>query len=238
MVKWWSDLRGRAAFGFWWDAMLVKFANTPTVADMQTTLGNVNARFRGFTYPKNLASDVNQYPHGQTQFNDKTVIVCSSLIEHIVRQALTLSAHRPDGELLQGLGQAGHVGLPRPGRLSRGPHSPTPRRGAQSPRRGVAPPEAPMLGDCEKCQGPLCVSGGEVVCENCGHAHPAAAAALGGPPDRSAPPPAPVIPPQEYAATLGDRVLQLEKANARLAARVDQLEAAARPEAQPAGRRR
>jgi ubiquinone biosynthesis protein UbiJ len=95
-----------------------------------------------------------------------------------------------------------------------------------------------MLGDCEKCQGPLCVSGGEVVCENCGHAHPAAAAALGGPPDRSAPPPAPVIPPQEYAATLGDRVLQLEKANARLAARVDQLEAAARPEAQPAGRRR
>jgi hypothetical protein len=59
---------------------------------MQTAIGNVNARLRGFTYPKNLASDVNQYPHGQTQFNEKTVtIVCSSLIDHILRQALTLS---------------------------------------------------------------------------------------------------------------------------------------------------
>ncbi len=92
MVKWWADLRGAAAFGFWWDAILVKFANTPTVADMQTTLGTVNARFRGFTYPKNLASDVNQYPQGQIEFNDKNVmLVCSSLIDHIVRQALTLS---------------------------------------------------------------------------------------------------------------------------------------------------
>jgi phage major head subunit gpT-like protein len=92
MVRWWADLRGAAAFGFWWDAVLVKFTNTPTVADMQTTLGTVNARFRQFIYPKNLLDDVNQYPHGQTEFNsDTVVIVCSSLIDHILRQALTLS---------------------------------------------------------------------------------------------------------------------------------------------------
>ena len=92
MYKWWTTLRGAAAFGFWWDAVLCKFANTPTVAEVQTALGTINARFRQFTYPKNLPSDQNYYPHGQTKFTDKTaLIICSSLIEHIVRQALTLS---------------------------------------------------------------------------------------------------------------------------------------------------
>jgi phage major head subunit gpT-like protein len=92
MVKNWSDLRGAAAFGFWWDAILCKFANTPTVAEIQTALGTMNARFRQFTYPKNLASDPNQYVHGQISFTASTlVIVFSSLIEHVVRQALTLS---------------------------------------------------------------------------------------------------------------------------------------------------
>lgn len=92
MVKWWSDLRGAAAFGFWWDAVLVKFSNTPTVSEMQTTLGSVNKAFRGFTYPKNLPTDVNQYPHGQIQFNkDSVAIVCSTGLDHILRQALTLS---------------------------------------------------------------------------------------------------------------------------------------------------
>jgi len=92
VVRSWATMRGAPAFGFWHDSILVKFANTPTVQDIQTTLGTVNARFRQFIYPKNRASDVNQYPHGQTQFSDKNlVILCSSLIEHIVRQALTLS---------------------------------------------------------------------------------------------------------------------------------------------------
>ncbi len=90
--KWWADLRGAAAFGFWWDTVLVKWSNTPTVQEVQTTLGTVNARFRGFTYPQNLASDPKLYPHGQTVFDDKSMlIVCSTLLEHIVRQALTLS---------------------------------------------------------------------------------------------------------------------------------------------------
>jgi phage major head subunit gpT-like protein len=92
MVKWWSDLRGAAAFGFWWDAILCKWANTPTVAEVQTALGTINARFRGFKYPTNQADDPAQYPHGQLVFDDSSlVIVCSTLIEHLVRQALTLS---------------------------------------------------------------------------------------------------------------------------------------------------
>ena len=92
MAHWWADLRGAAAFGFWWDAVLVKWTATPSVTEVQTTIGDVNARFRGFTYPKSLPTDVSQYPHGQTKFTDKTlVVVCSTLIDHLVRQALTLS---------------------------------------------------------------------------------------------------------------------------------------------------
>ncbi len=92
MTKCWSTSRGAPAYGMWFDAVLIKWTSTPTVVDMQTTLGAVNAAFRSFLYPKNQPGDPNQYPHGQTQFTDKTLtIVCSSLIEHIVRQALTLS---------------------------------------------------------------------------------------------------------------------------------------------------
>ncbi len=90
--KYWTNLRGAPGFGFWWDAVLCKFPNTPTVVDVQTALGQINAALRTFTYPKNLPTDVNYYPHGQTEFNENTaLIVCSSKIEHIVRQALTLS---------------------------------------------------------------------------------------------------------------------------------------------------
>lgn len=92
MVKWWTSMRAAPAFGFWWDTVLILFPNTPTVVDMQTTLGNLNARLLSFKYPKNLPSDPDLFPHGQTEFDFNTLtIVTSSLITHILRQALTLS---------------------------------------------------------------------------------------------------------------------------------------------------
>jgi len=92
IYPWWTDMRGAPAFGFWWDAILVKFANTPTVAEMQTTLGTVNSTFKQFTFPKNRPQDKTLYIHGQTQFTDKNVLIAnSSKLDHIVRQALTLT---------------------------------------------------------------------------------------------------------------------------------------------------
>lgn len=91
-VRWWADMRGASAFGFWFDALLIKWANTPTLAEVLTTLGNANARLRSFTFPKNLTSDPTQWIHGATQFSKSTLLtICSNGIEHIVRQALTLS---------------------------------------------------------------------------------------------------------------------------------------------------
>lgn len=92
MARWWADRRGKAAFGFWWDSILVKFTGTPTVVEMQTALGQVSSRFRSFIYPKNIPSDPDVFIHMSHQFNEKTtLILCSGGIEHIVRQALHLS---------------------------------------------------------------------------------------------------------------------------------------------------
>lgn len=92
MVRWWTDMRAAPAHGFWFDSVLIKFSHTPTVAEMQTTFGNINARFLSFKYPKNLPSDADLFPHGQTEFDkDSLAMVCSSQITHIARQALTLS---------------------------------------------------------------------------------------------------------------------------------------------------
>jgi phage major head subunit gpT-like protein len=92
MARWWTDMRGKAAFGFWWDSILVKFSGTPTVVEMQTALGQVSQRFRSFKVPKNLPTDPNVFIHMNHQFSEKnTLILCSGGIEHIVRQALHLS---------------------------------------------------------------------------------------------------------------------------------------------------
>ncbi len=88
----WAELRGAPAFGYWWDAILCKFANTPTLAEVLTGLQTLNTTFRQFILPKNQASDPNQYPHGQIKFTDQTLtIACSSGLDQLLRQSLTLS---------------------------------------------------------------------------------------------------------------------------------------------------
>lgn len=90
--KYWIDMEGAAGFGYWWDAVLVEYANTPTVAEIQTTLGAVEAQFRSFYIPINIPSDTPEYVHEQTEFSEKSILtVCSPKLFHILRQALTLS---------------------------------------------------------------------------------------------------------------------------------------------------
>jgi phage major head subunit gpT-like protein len=92
MSKWWTTMRGAPAFGFWWDAILVTWANTPTLAEILTNIGTVNATFRGFKYPKSFAAEPDQYPHANLAFNsDNLMVLCSTGLEHLYRQAFTLS---------------------------------------------------------------------------------------------------------------------------------------------------
>jgi len=106
VIQNWTTLRGAAAFGFPFDAILVKLSNTPTVQELQTALGTVKARFRTFTYPKNLPSDVAQYYHHATTFSDKNLmIVCSSGLEHLLQQCLTLSLIASTENIYRGMAQ-------------------------------------------------------------------------------------------------------------------------------------
>lgn len=90
--RYWCDLEGAAGFGYWWDSVLTTFAHTPTVAEVQTTLGDMEAQFRQFQIPKNLATDTAEYVHEQIEFTEKTlIIVCSTKLGHLLRQALSLS---------------------------------------------------------------------------------------------------------------------------------------------------
>jgi len=88
----WAELRGAPAFGYWWTAVLCKYANTPTIAEVLTALQTMNTRLRQFILPKNQTGDPNQYANGQIQFNKNTLmIVNSSGIEILLKQALELS---------------------------------------------------------------------------------------------------------------------------------------------------
>lgn len=80
------------------------------------------------------------------------------------------------------------------------------------------------LGECEKCHGPLCLSGRVVTCESCGHQHPDHPHTAGW---KNLPKEVPVvrdIPPQDYPATVPDRVLGMEKSGKELLSRLAAME--------------
>lgn len=88
-IKYWIDMEGNAAYGYWWDAVLLQWTNLPTVTEFQTGLGSISAAFRGFTLPKSLASEDGEYIHEQTDFNQSNLtLVGSAALERIAAQAL------------------------------------------------------------------------------------------------------------------------------------------------------
>lgn len=90
-VNYWGDLRGAAGYGYWWDVIRMTMTDTPTVAEMQTALGAISARFRGFTLKTATSEEQSEYVHEQHEFNSSTMmLLCSTGIEHIVRQTMSM----------------------------------------------------------------------------------------------------------------------------------------------------
>lgn len=88
-LRYWIDLEGAAAFGYWWDAILIKYSNTPTLTEIQTDLGLVEDQFRGFYLPYGLASDTAERIHEQREFStSNTTIVTSTKLANKFRQVL------------------------------------------------------------------------------------------------------------------------------------------------------
>lgn len=89
MAKYWVDMEGEAAFGYWWNAIKVAITDTPTVAEMHTIFGLIENAFRSFQLPKAIASEDGEYPYEQETFtSDNLFLLGSKSMGPLLRQAL------------------------------------------------------------------------------------------------------------------------------------------------------
>lgn len=88
-VKYWIDMEGEAAFGYWWDSVLHTWTNLPNVTDMHDAFRRMIAAFRGFVLPKSLDSEDGEYIHEQTDFSSANMtLVVTPALEQIAKQAV------------------------------------------------------------------------------------------------------------------------------------------------------
>lgn len=89
IVRYWIDMEGEAAYGYWWDAIWVNITGTPTVTEMHEIYSDIEVAFRGFQLPKALTSDDGEYIHEQVEFNhDNLLLVGSTGLSELLRQSL------------------------------------------------------------------------------------------------------------------------------------------------------
>lgn len=90
-VKYWLDLRAGFGFGYWWDAIMVNIAGTPTIPELQSILDGIRQVARGFYLPKALSSDPTEYVHEQRSFGPSNTTMCVSsglewLLTHVLNE--------------------------------------------------------------------------------------------------------------------------------------------------------
>ena len=91
-VRYVIDLEAAALYGYWWDAIMISFVNTPSVTDMQTVLDVVTQQIQSFTLPRNLPGDPNLYVHQSLPLsgNIGTCVsgtLTSQLLAHVLQDA-------------------------------------------------------------------------------------------------------------------------------------------------------
>lgn len=88
-ADYWIDLEAAAAFGYWWDAVMVEITNTPSVQDIWNAIDCARIALRSFKLPKARSEDPDEYIHEQLQFSpENSTIVCSTGIETKMDHAL------------------------------------------------------------------------------------------------------------------------------------------------------
>ncbi len=88
-TNYWCDLEGQAAFGYWWDAIMVEITNMPTLTDLFGALDVCIQQFRSFGFPVGLPTDPIEYVHEQLVFNSEVVtIVTDTTLERLLWHAL------------------------------------------------------------------------------------------------------------------------------------------------------
>lgn len=89
ICRYWIDMEGEAAYGYWWDAVWVNITDTPTVAEMHEIFSQIEVAFRGFQLPKSSNSEDGEYVHEQTAFSVENLHLVGSVgLSEVLRQAL------------------------------------------------------------------------------------------------------------------------------------------------------
>lgn len=93
MLRYFMDMEGAAAFGFWWDAVQITITNTPNVNDMHDCLQDIVTAYRSFYLPQALPETFTQYMHEHTTFSASNLwLIGTPNIEVVLRQALNASS--------------------------------------------------------------------------------------------------------------------------------------------------
>ena len=89
LIKYWIDLRGEAAYGYWWDAVYVDITDTPSVIEMHAIIAAIEAAFRTFRLPQAISEQDGEYIHEQETFStDNLTLVGSTGLADVLRHAL------------------------------------------------------------------------------------------------------------------------------------------------------
>lgn len=88
-ADYWIDLEGAAAFGYWWDAVLVTITDTPTIVELGTALDAALIMLRSFKLPKAMNNSPDQRVHEQKEMSPaNSTIICSLRLEQLFRHLL------------------------------------------------------------------------------------------------------------------------------------------------------
>lgn len=88
-VRWWCDLRGAAAYGWWWNAVYVQITGLPNIAEMHSIYQSIEAQFRTFQLPKTISTEDGEYIHEQSEFSAGNLYLAgSTYLAELFRQSL------------------------------------------------------------------------------------------------------------------------------------------------------
>jgi len=88
-VRWWCDLRGAPAFGYWWNSVYTAISGLPTVAEMHSIYQQIESAYRTFQLPKTISTEDGEYVHEQTLFTQANHTMAGSTgIAEPLRQSL------------------------------------------------------------------------------------------------------------------------------------------------------
>jgi phage major head subunit gpT-like protein len=77
-IRYWLDMEGQSLFGYWWNAVLIKFTNLPSVQELHTAFTSIENAFRTFAKQTSLAADFREYAHEQTEFTQSNLCLVGS----------------------------------------------------------------------------------------------------------------------------------------------------------------